>query len=184
MAFRALGHTALENVSPTLTGTNTGNVSMTFQADVGAGYGGTWLAMTGANLAGIGAIDPAVGVRLKVRATCATANDGNLLTRVAISTVTTAIAQEILYPLEVATVRVENLSAGSRVKAYKISDGSVIANTTETGGVVVFDTEYIGAIGIDARNASAPPYYSPWVTQLTTAANQTSTAVALQQLDQ
>lgn len=185
MPHRALGHTALANLAPTLTGTNTGNLTYEFQCDKGAGYGGSWLTLSAANLTAQGAIDPAVGVRLKVRATCATANAGNLLTNISIPTLTTAVAQGgNQHPLDIATVVIDGLVTGSRVKAAKVSDGSVLFNGAESAGVVQFQTDFIGALVIDARKASAAPHYIPWVTQITTVSNQTSSATALQQLDE
>jgi hypothetical protein len=115
MPVFALGHTALANLAPTLTGTNTSNVTYEFQYDKGAGYNGTWLTLNAANLTGAGAIDPAIGVRLKVRATCATANAGNLLTQIAIPTVTTAVGQNNQYPLDTFTLTLTGLQTGSDV---------------------------------------------------------------------
>jgi len=73
MPFFALGHTALANSALVVSGSSTGNQSYEFQYDVGAGYNGTWLSATAANFVAVGAINPAVGIKLKVRATCVTA---------------------------------------------------------------------------------------------------------------
>lgn len=43
MPYYALGHTSLANIAPTLTGTNTGNMSYEFQWDTGSGFNGTQL---------------------------------------------------------------------------------------------------------------------------------------------
>jgi hypothetical protein len=115
MPHFARGHTALANLAITLTGTNTGNLSYEFQYDKGLGYNGVWLTLNAANLSGAGAITPAVGVRLKVRATCATANAGNLLTNIAIPTLTTSTAQNEQYPLSVSTLTLTGVVAGSDV---------------------------------------------------------------------
>ena len=120
MPYFAKGHNALANLAPTLTGTNTGNVTYEFQYDKGAGYNGTWLTLNATNLNGAGAITPATGVKLKVRATCATANAGNLLTNIAIPTVTSSTDQNQTYPLDVTdftfTVKDE---AGAGVTGYE-----------------------------------------------------------------
>lgn len=116
MPHFAKGHTALANLAATLTGTNTGNVTYEFQCDKGTGYGGSWLTLNAANLTAQGAIDPAIGVRLKVRATCATANAGNLLTNIAIPTVTTSVAQGgNPYALDVLTLTLTGLPAGTDI---------------------------------------------------------------------
>jgi hypothetical protein len=83
-----------------------------------------------------------------------------------------------------ATVAVNGLATGSRVKAYKISDGTILYNGLESGGSISFSTDYTGAVGIEARKASSAPYYIPWQTQLTPVVGATTTATALQQLDQ
>lgn len=83
-----------------------------------------------------------------------------------------------------ATVNIGSLATGTRVKASKVSDGSVLFNGTETAGVVSFTTSYAGNIAIDARKGSVAPYYLPWVTQITTVIGQANTVTALQQLDQ
>lgn len=83
-----------------------------------------------------------------------------------------------------ATVNIGSLATGTRVKASKVSDGSVLFNGTETAGAVSFTTSYAGDVSIDARKGSAAPYYLPWVTQITTVIGQTNTVTALQQLDQ
>ena len=185
MPYFAKGHTALANLASTNTGTNPTNLTYEFQCDKGAGYGGTWLTLNAANLTAQGAIDPAIGFKLKVRATCATANAGNLLTNIAIPTVTTSVAQGgNPYPLDTAGVVVESLVSGSRVVAKKVSNGDVLFNGAEIAGSVSFVTDFIGAISIEARKASSAPYYIAWLTQVTTIAGATVTATALQQLDQ
>ncbi len=137
MPIFAKGHTALANLAPTLTGTNTGNLTYEFQYDKGAGYNGTWLVLNATNLNGAGVIDPAVGVRLKVRATCATANAGNLLTQIAIPTVTTSTAQNNQYPLDQITFTLEaNASlAGAEVRVYDMDNVPVGSLGTELYGV-------------------------------------------------
>jgi hypothetical protein len=186
------GITGLGNVVPVVTGTNVtysanarwGNHDLYFQIDTGSGWNGSWINFTQANIATYTTIDPAVGVKFKFRAVCATANTGNLLTYVKFSTVSTINAQGNLYPLDVATVRVSGLVTGTRVKATKVSDGAVLYNGAESAGVAAFETDYIGAVQVEARKASAAPYYQPWVTQVTTVAEATTGAIALQTLDQ
>jgi hypothetical protein len=138
MPYFAKGHTALENLAPTLTGTNTGNLTYEFQCDKGAGYGGTWLTLNAANLTAQGAIDPALGFRLKVRVTCATANAGNLLTNIAIPTVTTSVAQSgNPYPLDVNNLTFTNLPESTEVRVRR---GSKTLSTSQdvTGGTYVY----------------------------------------------
>ena len=88
------------------------------------------------------------------------------------------------YDYALATINVTNLVSGSRVKATKVSDGTVIYSGTETGGIVSFTTNYEGSISIEARKASSAPYYQPWITVITTVVGITTPVTALQVLDQ
>lgn len=187
-----IGYTAFTNTAPTITGTNVtyssgarwGNHDIEFQIDTGSGWNGTWLALTAANLTAQ-TISATTGFKLKVRVTCATASATNAITNMRIAMTTTDAAQGTnLYPFATGTIEVTNLVTGSRVKATKVSDGTVLYNGAESGGVVSFQTDYIGAISIEARKASAAPYYQPWVTQVTSVSGSTVSATALQQLDE
>jgi hypothetical protein len=134
MPYFAIGHTALANLAITRAGTNTGNVTYEFQYDKGAGYNGSWLTLNASNLNGAGAITPSVGVRLKVRATCATANAGNLLTNIAIPTVTTASDQNQQYPLDTVTLTLTGLQAGSDVVILAAGTETVLASVDANAG--------------------------------------------------
>lgn len=83
-----------------------------------------------------------------------------------------------------AQITVVGLAAGSQVKVTKVSDGAVLFNGPESLGEVSFSTTYIGAIRIDARKASASPYYKPWFSQANTVSGQTVEITALQELDE
>lgn len=83
-----------------------------------------------------------------------------------------------------AQVSVVGLAAGSQVKVTKVSSGDVLFNGAESGGQISFSTTYIGAIRVDARKASASPYYKPWFSQANTVSGQTVEITALQELDE
>jgi len=175
--------TGFANIAPTITGTNTGNHLFEYQLDTGSGYG-AWQTLNAANLSAE-TILPSVGYKLKFRITCVTANNANLITYVRCDTTSTLAAQVgNLYPLDTGTVSISGLVAGSRVVAKRISDGLVVANQAEVGGTVLFSTDQIVPLSIEARKASAAPFYIPWQTQITPVADATVSAVALQQLDQ
>jgi hypothetical protein len=137
MPYFAKGHNALANLAITLAGTNTGNNTYEFQYDKGAGYNGSWLTLNAANLTGAGAITPSIGVKLKVRATCATANAGNLLTNIAIPTVTSATDQNQQYPLDQITFTVEASASlvGAEVRVYDLDNSPAGSLGTELYGV-------------------------------------------------
>jgi hypothetical protein len=136
MPYYALGITGFAASAPTITGTNAGNHTFDFQYDLndGAGYNGTWLTLNSTNLSAI-TVDPADGVKLKVRATVNTANSGNLLTYISIATVTNSVAQQTEYPLPVVlnTAQVTNILTGSRIRVYNTTTATEIANEIVAG---------------------------------------------------
>lgn len=149
MPFFALGATALANLAPTLTGTTTGNMSYEFQHDKGAGYNGVWLALSAANLAGAGAVTPSVGVRLKVRATCAVASAANLLTDISVPFVTTlADQQNSLYPTDTATLTLTGLSPGSDVFVLQAGTTVILAQS-DAVAASTFAYTYAGTPTVD-----------------------------------
>lgn len=83
-----------------------------------------------------------------------------------------------------AQITVVGLAAGSQVKVTKVSNGDVLFNAAEAGGQISFSTTYIGAVRVEARKASASPFYRPWATQATTISGQTVEVTALQELDE
>jgi hypothetical protein len=182
MPYFALGVTGFQNIAPTITGTNTANHTLEFQYDIGSGWNGTWLALTGANLAAI-SVTPSVGVRLQVRATVNTASTGNLLTYISIATTTTAVAQQIEYPLPGSLLTVNGLIPNSRVKVSRVDTGAVLTQTLATGTSLTFDLAYTGAVRIEARNASSATAYKPWVIQTDISSVAATTVTALQEID-
>lgn len=116
MPFFAKGHTAFANTAPTITGTNTGNMSYEYQIDTGNGFNTTWRTLNGTNLSAE-TINASTGFKLRIRITTITANTGNLLTYLRINTVSTLVAQtDNLYPIEdEKTLTLTNISTGSDV---------------------------------------------------------------------
>lgn len=160
MPYFAKGHTALANLAPTLTGTNTGNLTYEFQYDKGAGYNGTWLTLNATNLNGAGAITPATGVKLKVRATCATANAGNLLAQIAIPTVTNSTAQNEQYPLDTITLTLTGLVAGSDVTILAAGTETVRATQEENAGTTyAYTYEAPESVDIAVYNPGYMPFF-------------------------
>lgn len=190
MPYYALGHTQFANSALVMAGGTATNYTYEFAIDKNDGAG--WSTMTtenytpttlGTALNAIGALDASKGFKLRLKITTTVTNT-TAITSVYMTTVSTTTAQDYQYPLDTATVNVTNLVSGSRVKATKASDGTVLFSGVESSGSVSFQTEYIGAINIEARKASASPYYIAWVTQITSISGQTVSATALQQLDE
>ena len=123
MPFFAVGYTAFTNSAPTITGTNVtfssgstwGNHTLEYQVDTGSGYGGTWKALNAATLIG-DTFNSTTGFKLKIRATCLTANAGNVLTNLRVALTTTSTDRDTkLYPLSVNTVTFTGLPTGCDV---------------------------------------------------------------------
>lgn len=159
MDYFALGHTGFTATAPVITGTNTGNHTIEFQWDTGSGFNGSWLLLTAANLQAIGAIDPAVGVRLRVRATCSVASASNALTFIRVETSSSSAAQQNQYPLPGVPLTLTGLVSGSEVRVYVGTDPATSVelagvesststfstshtNTGQEGYIVVFATGY------------------------------------------
>ena len=128
MPYFAKGHTAFQNVAPTLTGTNTANLTYEYQIDTGGGWS-AWKTLNATNLSAE-TISPSSGFKLKVRATCNTANTGNLLTYIRIDTSTTSAAQsENNYTLLPATLTLTGLVSGSDIVLLSPGTSTELSNT-------------------------------------------------------
>lgn len=149
MPYFALGHTAAANLAPTLTGTNTGNHTVEFQFDKGSGYNGTWLTANQTNWNSVGVITPSVGIKIKLRITCATANAGNLLTQVRFDTVSTLVAQtDNLYPISVNTATFTGLPAGTDA-VVRAAGTETVLTSQEDNPLTAFTYTYSGAQTVD-----------------------------------
>lgn len=184
-----IGHTAFANSALVMAGGTATNYTYEYAIDKNDGAG--WSAMTTANytattlgtaLSGITGINAQLGFKLRLKITTGTTN-ATAITSVYVTTVSTTTAQGYKYPLDTATISVDGMVTGSRMKATKTSDGTVLFNGAESGGIASFNTEYIGAIDIEVRKASEVPYYIAWVTRVVSVSGQTVSATALQQLD-
>lgn len=168
MPYFCLGVTALANSAPTITGAQTGNITYEFQYDIGSGFNGSWLTLNAANLSGVGAINPNVGVRLKVRATTATADTGNALTYIRIDTVTNATDQRIQYPLPKTSLTVFGFETGTDIIIYDATveaDGSgsnvLASGDAVSGSSFVFEYEGTPTVSIGAFKPGRVPVVTP-----------------------
>jgi len=134
MPYYCLGISGFAATAPTITATNSANHVFEFQYDLGTGYNGAWLALTGANLSAI-TVNPAVGVKLKIRVTVAVAATTNSFTGITISTVTNATDRQTQYPLPTTlnVAQISNIVAGSRVQVYNVTTATEIANEVVAG---------------------------------------------------
>lgn len=184
LPYFALGHTALANSTPTINGTNaTTNHAFDFQADTGSGFG-AWAELTGPNLAAVGAIDPAVGIKLRVRATVTVAANNNLLTNIRIDTVTDAVSQRIQYPLPgvLTTVVAQVPLTGAEVRVYDLNNlpagslGTELAGAESAGASFTFDTAPGNLVWIQVM----APGFEEYGQSFTVPASDTTLSVILQ----
>ncbi len=153
--YYMIGHTALSAVVPVVTGTNVtfssgsrwGNHDLYYQIDKGAGFNGTWKNLNATELSAETGIDPATGFRLKIRAVCAIANTGNLLSYIRINTTSTLAAQsDYLYPLDPtsASLTLTGLQANSEVRIYRASDMVEITGIENSGTTFTYNYDHVG----------------------------------------
>lgn len=143
MPYFVLGHTALANVAPTLTGTNTGNFAFEYQIDVndGNGWNGVWKALNATNLSG--ETVAATGFKLKFRITVTASSTTNAMTYLRVATVSTLTAQtDNLYPLDYTTITLTGLVSGSRVQIYDTTNDAELYNEIVTGTSLTYSAPY------------------------------------------
>ncbi len=125
--YRIRGLTAFANTAPILSGTNTGNMSFSYDLDKGIGFSGTLKALTAANLSAETGITPA-GVTLRVRAICTTANSANVLRSISVVGVTSASdVTANPYPYNEPLVSFTGMQSGSVAAIFRDSDGVLLA---------------------------------------------------------
>jgi hypothetical protein len=180
MPYFAVGYTAFTNAAPTFVGNNLvfasnrwGNHDIEFQIDTGSGYGGVWLNLIAANLIAQ-TITSTTGYRLKFRATCAIANATNAITNMRAAMTTTAAARKAtLYPLNVVTLTLTGLIAGSDVVVRAAGTGTVLASVDANAGstwAYVYETPV--AVDIDVIKPGYVPF--PLVRSFTLASTNSS----------
>ena len=168
MPFFAIGFTAFTNSAPTITGTNVtyssgaryGNHDIEFQADTGPGYGGTWLALTAANLIAQ-TFNSTTGFKLKVRATCAVAAATNVITNMRVALTTTSTDRDTkLYPLSVNTVTFTGLPTGCDAVTLTAGTSTILDQKDSIVGTT-YSYQYEGTPTVDVGfiKEGYVPYY-------------------------
>ena len=151
LPYSALGHTAFANSALVMAGGTVGNYTFAWQADTGAGFGAWSAELTaaalGTALSGLGAIDPAVGVRLKLRITTSVTNT-TAITSVYVITDTTGAAQDNQYPLDTNTVTFTGLPTGCDVVVLQAGTSTILAQRDE-GASSSYGFTYAGAQSVD-----------------------------------
>lgn len=185
MPFFAIGYTAFTNSAPVITGTNVtystgarwGNHDLEFQVDSGSGYGGTWLALTAANLTAQ-TFNSTTGFKLKIRATCAVAAANNAITNMRVALTTTASDQQTkLYPLSINTVTFTGLPTGCDVVVLTAGSSTVLAQA-DSHPLTNYGFVYEGTPTIDIGFIK-PGYVPFYIRNLALGSTDTSIPVAL-----
>jgi hypothetical protein len=148
--YYILGHTGFANAAATITGTATGGFVFDYDIDVndGNGFTGSYQTVSGANLSAE-TIDPALGFKLRLRVTCSTNSATRALTYYRINTVTTALAQDNLYPLDTAnpTLELTGLTIGTTVVVFNSDYSQELDRETLVGTSYSYPYEWISDIG-------------------------------------
>lgn len=147
MPYAALGHTGLTNYSAT--GSNTGNLLYEFQVKTTGDYS-AWATLSAGNLAAVGAIDPATGFWLNIRATTVTANVNNILSFIQVATATDAVSQMTEYPLPVESymLTLTGLKPDTEVRIYRASDLVEISGIESVSGDFAYTYAYSGTLPV------------------------------------
>ena len=185
MPFFAIGYTAFTNSAPTITGTNVtyssgarwGNHDLEFQVDTGSGYGGTWLALTAANLIA-NTFNSTTGFKLKVRATCAVAAATNAITNMRVALTTTQTDRDTkLYPLSVNTVTFTGLPTGCDAVTLTAGTATVLDQKDALSGTS-YSYQYEGTPTVDVGFIK-PGYVPLYIRNLALGASDSSIPVSL-----
>ena len=151
MPYSALGHTSFSNTALVMGGGAVANHSFAYQIDTGSGFG-AWsanltAAALGTALNALGAINPAVGVRLKLRITTVATNVA-AISSIYIVTGTTAVAQDNLYPLDTNTVTFTGLPTGTDVVVLQAGTSTILAQQ-DAGAGSSYAFTFAGAQTVD-----------------------------------
>lgn len=185
MPFFAIGYTAFTNSAPTITGTNVtfsagstwGNHTLEFQVDTGSGYGGTWLALNAAALIA-NTFNSTTGFKLKIRATCLTANAGNVLTNLRVALTTTSTDRDTkLYPLSVNTITFTGLPTGFDAVVLTAGTSTVLASVDSFVGTS-YAYQYEGTPTVDVGFIK-PGYVPQYIRNLALTSVDSSIPVSL-----
>jgi hypothetical protein len=131
-----------------------------FQVNTGSGYGGTWLALNAATLIGQ-TFNSTTGFRLKIRATCLTANAGNVITNMRVALTTTQTDRDTkLYPLSINTISFTGLPTGTDAVALTAGTSTILSQADSLADTT-FSYQYEGTPTIDVGfiKTGYVPYY-------------------------
>ncbi|MGL5001638.1 MAG: hypothetical protein ACRDAM_01730, partial [Casimicrobium sp.] len=160
MPYFALGHTSFQNSAAVMAGGTIGNYTLEYQLDKNDGNGfGALKTLNGANLSAEAGINPALGVKLKMRITTAVTN-ATAITSLYVLTNSTAVAQDNPYPLDTNTVTFTGIASGSDVVILQSGTTTILSQADAISGTSYAFT-YSGAQSVDVgflKNGMVPLY--------------------------
>lgn len=154
MPYFALGHTLFTNSAAIMAGGTATNYNYNYSVDLNNGAG--WSTMTTANyttttlataLNGLGALDPAKGVKLRIKITTSTTNS-TAITSFYIITTSTAVAQGNYYPLDTNTVTFTGLPTGTDIVVLTAGTTTILSSI-DANPTTSWSYTYSGAQSVD-----------------------------------
>lgn len=151
MPYFMLGHTRFNNSALVMAGGTVGNYTYAYQVSTGGAFS-AWsseltAAALGTSLNALGDINPATGVKLKLRITTSVTNT-TAISSVYISTTSTATAQDNQYPLDSNTITFIGLPVGTDVVILQAGTSTILSQSDSIAGTSLAYT-YSGAQTID-----------------------------------
>jgi hypothetical protein len=151
MPYYMLGHTQFANSSLVMAGGTAGNYTYAYQVSTGGAFS-SWSAelsasALGTSLNALGALNPATGVKLKLRLTTSVTN-ATAISSVYVSTISTAVAQDNEYPLDSNTISFIGLPIGTDVVILQAGSSTILSQNDSIVGTSFLFT-YSGAQIID-----------------------------------
>lgn len=154
MPYYALGHTLFTNSAAIMAGGTATNYNYNFSVDKNDGNG--WSTMTTANytattlataLNALGALDPAKGVKVRLKITTITTNT-TAITSFYIITTSTAAAQANYYPLDTNIVTFNGIPTGTDIVILTAGTTTILAQA-DANPTTSYAFTYSGAQNID-----------------------------------
>ncbi len=153
MPYFALGHTLFNATAAVMAGGTVANYRFDFQIDKnnGSGWSALQTNLTAAQLAtalnALGALDPAKGVKVRLKITTTTANT-TAITSFYLITGTTAGAQANFYPLDTNTVTFTGIPTGTDVVILTAGTTTILAQQ-DANPTTTYAFTYSGAQSVD-----------------------------------
>jgi hypothetical protein len=165
LPYYAIGHTGFQNSALIMGGGTIANYRFEYSIDKNDGNGYSAMsasAYTGALLAtalsGLTGIDATKGFKLKIKVSTTTTN-ATAITSLYILTNSTTTTQAYQYPLDVITLNITGLKAGSDISITNVGTDVELANVDNTTTSYAFSYETPSTIDIAIYKTGYVPYF-------------------------